>query len=141
MKQARAEATVEQTSSRTGAVWWRSLGAALAGFLVYGGWAYYVNMSHGEFIGLRSGLLQGGYSFILTFLTTLLMERLYRSFASHRFPALLTVLVTGVLLFTVPCIIHSIAGTPEILMTVLPGFLIGMVYTTLYTLSLRRLLA
>ncbi|MEM1435282.1 MAG: hypothetical protein AAGG11_14575 [Pseudomonadota bacterium] len=121
--------------------WWRSLGAAVAGFLVYGGWAYYVNADHGQSIGMRSGLLQGSYSFVLTLVTTLLMERLYRTFAAGQHPVVLTVIVTGVLLFTIPCVIHGLAGTPEILMTVLPGFLIGMVYTTVYTMSLSRLLS
>lgn len=121
--------------------WLRSLGAGLAGFAVYGGWAYYANSSHGEAVAQMAGLLQGSYSLILTFVTTLLMEQLFSWFASFRFRVAATVAVTGVLLFSIPCIIHRLAGTPEILMTVLPGFLIGMVYTTVYVLGLARLAA
>ncbi|MEM6707426.1 MAG: hypothetical protein AAF648_01445 [Pseudomonadota bacterium] len=121
--------------------WQRSLLAGLAGFVVYGGWAYYVNMRYGTMIGLRSGLLQGSYSLVLTFVTTLLMERLYDRFAGLYARRVATIAVTGALLFATPCLIHRLAGTPEILMTVLPGFLIGMVYTSVYVFSLARLRA
>jgi hypothetical protein len=58
----------------------RSLGAGIAALLAYGGWALYVNLPHGMFIGWRSGLVQGTYSLVLTFGTTILMEQLYKRF-------------------------------------------------------------
>ena len=119
--------------------WLRSLGAGLAGFVVYGGWAYFANSGHGQAAAMMAGLLQGSYSLLLTFFTTLLMEQLYRWFAPLRFRVAATIAVTGVLLFSIPCVIHALASTPEILMTILPGFAIGMVYTTVYVLGLERL--
>jgi hypothetical protein len=116
----------------------RSLGAGLAGFVVYGGWAYWANLGHGQAMGMRAGLLQGGYSFALTFFSTLMMEWLYRRCAGHAHARLLTIAATGAILLAVPATLHMLAGTPEILMTVAPGFAIGMVYTTVYVTALAR---
>ena len=62
----------------------RSLASALAGFFVYGGWAWWVNATHDEAMGLRAGLLQGSYSFALTFGSTLLMDCLLYTSPSPR---------------------------------------------------------
>lgn len=117
----------------------RSFASALAGFVVYGGWAWWVNSAHGEAMGLRAGLIQGSYSFALTFGSTLLMEGLYARLRTSFAPRALTIGSTGVLLLTVPIVIHMLAGTAEILLTIAPGFAIGMVYTTVYVLALAKL--
>lgn len=118
--------------------WFRILLSGLAGFAVYGSWAGYANLAHGAEVALRSGLIQGSYSLALTFATTLLMERLYRLLQQLRAAVPLTIVLTGSLLLILPMFIHWLAGTPEILMTVLPGFAIGMVYTSVYVLALAR---
>ncbi len=114
----------------------RSTLAGLAGFVVYGGWAYYANSAHGEMIAMRSGLVQGSYSLALTFLMTLVTEYLFA-----RLRALWSTTVTvSVILFVSAYTIHMVVGTPEILMTILPGYVIGTVYTAAYVLGLRRAL-
>ena len=119
----------------------RSAGAGLAGFVAYGGWAFWANLEHGDAVAMRAGLLQGSYSFALTFASTLLMEGLYAFFV-RRGDALrarlATVAVTAVILLAVPVALHMLAGTPEIAMTVAPGFAIGMVYTWIYVAALTR---
>ncbi len=117
----------------------RSLIAGLAGFLVYGGWAWYVNAAHSAEAGMRAGLLQGTYSLILTFSTTLLMERVYAMLKTRNGAVALTTAMTSVLLFITAAGIHMIAATPEILMTILPGWVIGTIYTAVYVISLHRL--
>lgn len=115
----------------------RSAGSGLAGFVVYGGWAWFWNMEHGA-MGQRAGLLQGSYSFVLTFFSTLLMEWIYRRCAPAPHARLLTIGATGAVLLTIPVTLHALAGTPNIPGTILPGFLIGMVYTTVYVTALAR---
>ena len=117
----------------------RSLASALAGFFAYGGWAWWVNATHDEAMGLRAGLLQGSYSFALTFGSTLLMEGLHARLRTSFAPRALTIASTGALLLTVPVVIHTLAGTAEILLTIAPGFAIGMLYTTIYVLALAKL--
>ncbi|MFT6039095.1 MAG: hypothetical protein ACI9TP_001889, partial [Candidatus Azotimanducaceae bacterium] len=40
----------------------RSALTGVVGFIAYGGWAYYVNLGHGDDVALRAGLVQGSYS-------------------------------------------------------------------------------
>lgn len=119
--------------------WFRSAVAGVVAFLVYGGWAFWVNMQDSVEMGVRAGLLQGSYSLLLTFSSTLLMERLYARLRHVPGGLWLSMLVMAAVLWSIPWSIHLLAGTPYILMTVLPGFLIGCVYTLVYLLSLRRL--
>jgi len=117
----------------------RSFIAGFAGLVGYGSWAVYANLDHGTFIAIRSGLVQGTYSFVLTFLMTWLTEWLFAKFAS--LPMGSSVTTTGVvclILFVSAYGIHMLVGTPEILMTILPGFVIGSVYTAVYVWSLQR---
>jgi hypothetical protein len=43
-----------------------------------GSWWFWVNMSHGTQMGAVAGLIQGGYSFVLTFCMTIVMAYLMR---------------------------------------------------------------
>lgn len=128
-----------RSSTRT-----RALASALAGFVAYGGWAYFVNVGHGDMVGMRSGLVQGGYSFILTMSSAYLMEFVYRWFRKtlDAVPSWIpTLLVTMVILFATAWGINRLAGTPRILLTILPGFLIGSLFSLVYILNLKRLQA
>jgi hypothetical protein len=120
----------------------RSALAGIAGFLVYGGWAAFANSEHGPAISMRSGFVQGSYSLVLTFAMTMVTEWLFDRFshgttlpASIRIAALMAIICSG--LFSTAYAIHMLVGTPEILMTILPGFLIGSVYTFIYILGLQ----
>ena len=122
--------------ARSGTV--RSVVAGLAGFLAYGGWAFYVNVAYGTALGIRSGLVQGSYSFVLTFVSTSLMELQLKVFRSTAFAGQLTIGLTILLQFVVAYGINWLAGTPEIAMTILPGFIIGSGYTIVYVVAIRR---
>lgn len=121
----------------TSAGFLRSLVAGLAGFVGYGGWAWYANLDHGADIAMRSGLVQGGYSLVLTFLMTIVTEYLYSSWQHHASAAIRTTLLVSTILFCSAYTIHMLVGTPEILMTITPGFIIGTIYTYVYVLGLR----
>ena len=88
---------------------------------------------------MRAGLIQGSYSLVLTLSTTLLMEYLLTSFQSVKGQAVLTILITSVITFVTAFAIHWLFGTPEILMTIAPGFFIGALYTVFYVFSVNRL--
>lgn len=116
----------------------RSTLAGCAGFVVYGSWAVYANIDHGDMIGVRSGLVQGTYSLVLTFLMTLLTEWLFAKLGAVPLgPSVVTGTVC-VMLFTTAYGIHALVGTPEILMTILPGFIVGSAYTAIYVWGLQR---
>ena len=115
----------------------RSLLAGLAGFVGYGAWAWYANLDHGADIAMRSGVVQGGYSLALTFLMTLVTEYLYSKLMNVAAGIIVTTVLVSAILFSSAYTIHMLVGTPEILMTIIPGFIIGTLYTYIYLLGLR----
>lgn len=116
----------------------RSTIAGIAGFVGYGGWAMYANAGHGSDIAMRSGIVQGTYSLILTFLMTLVTEWLYVRLGGLSGGRSLTVSLIAIILFCSAYSIHKLVGTPEVLMTILPGFVIGTIYTLVYVMGLSR---
>ena len=116
----------------------RSLIAAIAGFVAYGGWAFFANVAHGSDMATRAGWVQGSYSFVLTFVMTYVTEWLYRLFSRVPMGMMWTVVLVSIILFSSAYSIHLLVGTPEILMTILPGFVIGTIYTAVYVWGLQR---
>ncbi|MEM7001150.1 MAG: hypothetical protein AAF529_10200 [Pseudomonadota bacterium] len=106
--------------------------------MAYGGWAVYANWPHGEYIAWRSGCVQGGYSFALTFVMTLVTEWLYARLVEVWGGLLWLMVIICSVLFCTAYGIHMLVGTPEILMTILPGFFIGSTYTFVYVLGLHK---
>lgn len=121
----------------------RSLLAASAGLLGYGGWAFFVNQSAGAEMALRAAIIQGGYSFILTLSMSFFTEKLF-AYLARRLPTLhapwLTVVLVSATTVWIAIGIHSINGTPNIIATILPGFIVGMIYTSAYVAALKVVL-
>ncbi len=116
----------------------RSLLAGAAGFVGYGGWAFFANLSHGSEIAARAGWVQGTYSLVLTFVMTFVTEWLFARTKELAHGMAVTVLIVCIILFSSAYGIHMVAGTPEILMTILPGFIIGTIYTAVYVWGLQK---
>jgi len=117
----------------------RSVISGIAGFLVYGGWAFWINSSHGTAMGISAGILQGSYSFVLTLTTTLVMEYLMATLKGIPFRGVLTVVLVSAITLSVAYSLQWLNGTPEILFTILPGFFIGAVYCAVYVAGLQAI--
>lgn len=131
--------TLPERKSQTFTPLQRSLISGVAGFIAYGGWGFWVNMSHGTEMGAMAGLIQGSYSFVLTLSMTMVMEHLMRILAGVRARPVITVVVVSVGTFAVAYSIQWLNSTPEILLTIIPGFLIGAVYSGVYVAGLSSL--
>ncbi len=117
----------------------RSLMAATAGFTFYGGWAFLINHDHGLMVALKAGATQGSYSFILTLCLSFFMEWLFQISNQPKWQFSLTLFTTCGLIYTTSWGVNALAGTPEILLTILPGAIISSLYTLSYTLALFKL--
>jgi len=114
-------------------------GAALAAFLFYGGWAYWVNRQHGVAIGGKAWLTQGSASFATTFLLARLAEYFSARFATPRTRLALAPLLSTSTVACALLAVHLAAGTPAVLATIAPSVAFGFVYTAYVTyLSSRR---
>jgi len=111
----------------------RAILSAFAGFVFYGG----------TFIAIKAACTQGSYSFILTFLMTMLIEVIYRSvfklFNNDFLITWLTILLTCAFIFTASWFVNLLAGTPEIFKTVVLGYFVGGTYSIVYVYSLAQL--
>ena len=118
----------------------RSLFSAFAALIAYGGWAYLVNSMHGNFAAVKAACVQGSYSFLLTFLMTILIELLYRVSCAitnvELLSKVLTIVVTCSIIFSASWWVNVLAGTPEIFDTVILGYVVGGAFTASYVIGL-----
>ena len=116
--------------------------SAFAGLIAYGVWAYMVNVMHGIPAAVKAACVQGGYSFTLTFIMTMLIELLYRVASrisrSEIVTNTMTIVSTCGVIFSTSWWVNVMAGTPEIFDTVILGYVVGGVYTAYYVLSLSK---
>lgn len=117
----------------------------LVAVLGYGGWAVFSNWSseHIEMqsIAIRAGIIQGSYSGLLTLITVILLEKLFLSL-NTRLPCGLNMFVTvftaTLVQYSIIIPVHIFNGTPNILLTLLPGFVIGTAFSTAYLVSVKN---
>jgi hypothetical protein len=99
--------------------------SALAAFVLWGGWAYYINGGNANPASLKAAGVQGSASFVITLLmvraVTWLHGRLSSGTLQVWLPSVITLSGTGSLLIAA----HWLAGTPQILPTIAPALLVG----------------
>lgn len=112
----------------------------LFAFLAMGGWAVFANRGSGPGHALKAGLVQGLLSAGLTFLIKRGLEAPFRRLTGPLAlilpPALSCALVLCLLVSA-----HTLAGTPEIWVTIAAPFAVSSTYAFVYTASLSRLRA
>lgn len=116
----------------------KSLLSATAGALIYGSWAYWVNMSDSTQMAITTALVQGSFSFVLTLSMTLILEYLYRFLGPGTGAVVGTTAAVSAFMFATAYSLQWLAGSGEILMTILPGYVIGTTYAAFYAVSLER---
>lgn len=116
----------------------RSIVFAGVAFFFYAAWAAWANSMHGQEMALRAAITQGTYSAVVTLVMTSLLEMLFRGGAPVFWRALRAVLVTTLVLMASSVLTHMIAGTLEIIMTVLPSWIFGSLFAVTYCLGLAR---
>jgi len=117
------------------------ISAALA-FLLWGGWAYWVNSRIAAQAGaaspLTSALAQGAGSFVITLILVRAVAWLYHRLPAHPtrlvLPAVFTVAVTGSCLATV----HIVVGTSDVARTIAPALSVAFAFCVFTAFKIRR---
>ncbi|MFT6388239.1 MAG: hypothetical protein ACJAUP_001617 [Cellvibrionaceae bacterium] len=117
----------------------RILVPPLAGLLFYGGWAFLINAEFGPSVAFRAAATQGGYSFTITLLLALMIEWLFTSFKALPGRQWWAGSIACILLYSTSWGVNAITGTPNILLTILPGAAVSTVYTVIYVLTLIKI--
>ena len=109
----------------------------------YGGWAVYANYEHGTQAWVTAGLVQGIYAFFSTlFITQIAQTTFIRNNCGYK-GMLFGFVISFIVMLTLPLLVHSLFGTPNIWKTILPGLIWGSVYlmgflTTLHVSQRRK---
>jgi hypothetical protein len=121
---------MNQTSRR-----YSFISAAFA-FVLWGGWAYYINNSTGLTTQWISAFTQGLASFTITLVMVKSVTSIYWKFSPHAvrliLPTVLTVSATG----TAGAMAHLAVGTPRILATLTPVLIVAFSFCLFTTWKL-----
>lgn len=109
------------------------------GFLFYGGWAFVVNIGYGQMLALKAAITQGGYSFTITLVLALMIEWLFLRTKQWPFRLYFIGVIACSLLYVTSWSLNYLAGTPNILLTILPGAVVSTIYTIIYIIGLNKL--
>lgn len=113
--------------------------SACLAFMLWGGWAYYINHSNVTKSGVASGLAQGTASFIITLLmvhaVTYLHHRFRHPIARLLLPALITLSFTSLCLLS----IHLFVGTAHIFYTISPALTIAFIFCVFTSYQLNKI--
>ena len=112
--------------------------SALLAFLLWGGWALYANSDHGRMAAISSSVVQGFFSFGMTFVMVYAVSWVY-----HRIPeGMLQMCVPSVVVCgctgSVLYMVHHYFGTPEIIKTILPPLIVGFGFCLFTTYKVRK---
>ncbi len=115
-----------------------NLASAVLAFLMWGGWALWINSHNGTTTQLTSGMTQGAASFIITLVMVraivLLFHRMPRNRLGVILPPTITVCCSGSCL----ALAHYLVGTPRIVNTIAPALTVAFSFCLYTTIKLRR---
>lgn len=113
------------------------VGAVLGGAF-YGSWAVFANWSAGAHAALRIGFVHFLMSTGLTLAGVAIMNRLYRLARRPRNGAIIAFCGSMAFTYTLLISVHTLMGTPHILLTLTPGLIPTVSFCVLYPLLLLR---
>ena len=115
----------------------RSAVMAAGAFVLYGGWAAYANRAYGLATAFKAAVTQGAISFLVTLFMTLILEFIFHSIGPKFLRFIVTAVGTQTVVAVMTFTVHYIVGTPEILVTMAPSFIVSSTYSILYTTGLH----
>ena len=112
--------------------------SAFMAFMIWGGWAFYVNGDLGVGVRVISGLVQGAASLIITLIMARTVEIIFLHMPDNHFrlvlPAVITVCMTGSSLV----LVHTLVGTPRIIYTITPALTVAFIFCVYTTIKFHR---
>jgi len=112
--------------------------SAIMAFIIWGGWAFYVNGDLGIEVRITSGLAQGTASLIITLIMVRAVAGIFYRLPNNPLrlvlPAVITVCITGSGLV----LVHTFVGTPRIVPTIFPALTVAFIFCVYTALKLHR---
>jgi hypothetical protein len=117
----------------------RALLVGIGAFVLFGGWALFANREHATAAMIRAALAQGSFSFCSSTLSVLLLEYLYGIGRTPAQQVVLGAVGTPAIILLAMTGGHLIARTPNLVATLLPSWISGLVFCIVYTINVRRI--
>ncbi len=114
-----------------------ALFTALAAAIAYGGWAVYANYEHGLHSWVMAGIVQGVYAFFSTFFVTYVARLVFFKCKCAMRGILAGFATSFLVMLAIPMGVHCLAGTPDIVQTILPGLIWGSIYLLGFLITLN----
>lgn len=111
---------------------------ALLSAITWFGWAWWANRADPS-QALLSGVSQGAVSFTTTAIGSTLLEWLFTRMGQSLSGRALSVALVSTLSLAMMLTAHLSAGTPNLLLTILPVFTVVVLYCSSYILGLHKL--
>lgn len=102
--------------------------AATAAAIIYGGWAIYANFEHGAHAWGMAGIVQATYAFVSTLTITHIAHWAFLRTGGGSRGITTGFVASFIVMAAIPITVHTIAMTPDILQTILPGLIWGSLY-------------
>lgn len=116
----------------------RVVGLTVAAGVLYGGWAFAVNLAHGASTAARAGLVQALSSAFTTLVISGASEVLRRRLGTGPRGLVLAATLPPTATALVHLSAHLLNGTPAVLRTIAPSVIIGYVFAAVYALAAHR---
>lgn len=110
--------------------------SAAAAFVLWGGWAWYINGADGEWNTLLTAFAQGASSFLITLVIVALVTRLYHFFTHPLARVWLSAIVTVTLTASLLVLVHHLVGTGQLLYTILPPSSVAFLFCLFTSIKL-----
>lgn len=113
-------------------------GSALSAFILWGGWAWYINGANNEWHTFVTALAQGLSSFFITLALVAVVTRLYHIFEHPLARLWLPALVTVALSVSLLLLVHLWVGTGELLFTIFPPSTVAFLFCLFTTFKIHK---
>jgi len=114
-----------------------TLASAIMAFVLWGGWAYFVNEQSLPSSGFAAGLTQGLASGLMTLIMVRAISVLIRNLPVNSIAVILPAFIIVTISSTGLILLHTLSGTPNILSTIAPVISVAFGFCVVTTIKLR----
>lgn len=110
-------------------------------FVLMGSWAFFANRMHGTEAAFMAAIVQGTLSGIITLGMKKALERIYQAFKNQgkdKAGLFFTPLIVCSVSASTLLLCHFMAGTPELIMTIITPSSVALFYAYTYTYTLKK---
>ena len=112
--------------------------STLAAMAFYGSWAFFVNVDDGFGQAVFTTTIYTLYAGISTFLFSFYMDRCFRWLHPKSLAGPVTAATAAMSMVTLAWTVNFAAGTANIFLTILPGIIVGTVFSITYVAAIKQ---